>query len=182
MSSDRAKVAERIVSQEVNNLSLSSNEVKQNGCAACHVLFTLVEKMQMSETEAADLLTEILLSNPHRNDQFIEMVENIHMKQRLMGGGFSIKTREAKERFIDSNLKTVLAEFSADLVNYGLEIVLQKLLISSISLEIAQTIGVDYHAANEELHYYMRKKDQETHAQITDFINRFCQKANKSRI
>lgn len=182
MSSDREKTAERLISQEVNNLSSSSNEVKQNGCAACHVLFTLVDKMQMSETEAADLLAEILLSNPHLDDQFIEMVENIHMKQRLMGGGFSIKTREAKDRFIDSKLKTVLAEFSADLVNYGLEIVLRKLLISSISLEIAQTIGVDYHAANEELHYYMRKKDQETHAQITDFINRFCQKAKKSRI
>ena len=182
MSSDRAKVAERIISQEVNNLSLSSNEVKQNGCAACHVLLTLVEEMQMSETEAANLLTEILLSNPHLTDQFIEMVENIHMKQRLMGGGFSIKTREAKDRFIDSKLKTVLAEFFADLVNYGVDIVLRKLLMSSVSLEIAQTIGVDYHAANEELYYYMRKIDQETHAEITDFINRFCQKANRSKI
>jgi hypothetical protein len=182
MRSDREKEAERIISQEVNNVSMGSNEVKQNGCAACHVLFTLVDKIQMSETEAADLLTEILLSNPHLNDQFIEMVENIHMKQRLMGGGFSIKTREAKDRFIDSKLKTVLAEFSADLVNYGVDIVLRKLLMSSVSLEIAQTIGVDYHAANEELYYYMRKKDQETHEQITDFINRFCQKANRNRI
>jgi hypothetical protein len=182
MNSDRTKVAESIISQEVNNVSMGSNEVKQNGCAACHVLFTVVEKMQVSETEASDLLTEILLSNPRLNDQFIEMVENIHMKQRLMGGGFSIKTREAKDRFIDSNLKTVLAEFSADLVNYGVDIVLRKLLMSSVSLEIAQTIGVDYHAANEELYYYMRKKDQETHAQINDFVNRFCQKANRSRI
>jgi hypothetical protein len=182
MRSNREKEAEVLISQEVNNVSMGSNEVKQNGCAACHVLFTLVDKMQVSETEAADLLTEILLSNPQINDQFIEMVENIHMKQRLMGGGFSIKTREAKDRFIDSNLKTVLAEFSADLVNYGLDIVLRKLLMSSISLEIAQTIGVDYHAASEELYYYMRKKDQETHAQITDFINRFCQKANRSKI
>jgi hypothetical protein len=141
MSSDREKTAERLILQEVNNLSLGPNEVKQNGCAACHVLFTLADKMQISETEAADLLAEILLGNPHLNDQFIEMVENIHMKQRLMGGGFSMKTREAKDRFIDSNLKAVLAEFSADLVNYGLDIVLRKLLMSSISLEIAQTIG-----------------------------------------
>ena len=110
MSSDRTKVAESIISQEVNNVSMGSNEVKQNGCAACHVLFTLVDKMQVSETEAADLLAETLLINPQLDDQFIEMVENIHMKQRLMGGGFSIKTREAKDRFIDSNLKTVLAE------------------------------------------------------------------------
>ena len=94
MSSNREKEAESIISQEVNNVSMGSNEVKQNGCATCHVLFTLVDKIQVSETEAADLLAEILLSNPHLNNQFIEMVENIHMKQRLMGGGFSIKTRE----------------------------------------------------------------------------------------
>ena len=53
---------------------MGSNEVKQNGCAACHVLFTLVDKIQVSETEAADLLAEILLSNPHLNNQFIEII------------------------------------------------------------------------------------------------------------
>jgi hypothetical protein len=30
-------------------------------------------------------------------------------------------------------------------------------MISAIALEIAQNIGIDYHAATEELYYYMRK-------------------------
>jgi hypothetical protein len=94
------------------------------------------------------------------------MVENIHMKQRMMGVSFSIKMRESKDKYIDSNLRNVLSELSADLVNYGTDIVLRKLLITSISLEIAQNIGIDYHAATEELYYYMRKNDEDTHTRM----------------
>ena len=63
-----------------------------------------------------------------------------------MGVTFSIKTRESKDKFIDSNLRNVLSELSADIVNYGTDIVLRKLVITSISLEIAQNLGIDYHA------------------------------------
>jgi hypothetical protein len=31
------------------------------------------------------------------------MVEKVHMKERMMGIPFSIKTREAKDKFIDSS-------------------------------------------------------------------------------
>jgi hypothetical protein len=89
---------------------------------------------------------------------------------------FSIRTRESKDKYIDSNLKNVLSELSADLVNYGTDIVLRKLLILAISLEIAQNIGIDYHAATEELYYYMRKKDQDTHTKILEFIDRFYER------
>jgi hypothetical protein len=78
------------------------------------------------------------------------------------------------------NLRNVLSELSADLVNYGTDIVLRKLLIMSISLEIAQNIGIDYHAATEELYYYMRKKDQDTHTLILEFIDRFYEKIIRS--
>ena len=46
------------------------------------------------------------------------MVETIHMKQRMMGVTFSIKTREAKDRYVDSNFKNFLEELSIDLANY----------------------------------------------------------------
>ena len=62
------------------------------------------------------------------------MVETIHMKQRMMGTTFSIKTREAKDRYIDSNFKNFLEENSTDLANYDTDILLRKLLLSSISL------------------------------------------------
>ena len=43
------------------------------------------------------------------NDLLIEMVENIHMKQRMMAAGFSIKNREAKDKYIDTNFKNALS-------------------------------------------------------------------------
>jgi hypothetical protein len=165
--------AKKITLEEINNVKDNPSIIKANGCAACHVLFSLVDKMYVNESEASNILSQILFNDPHLNDSFIEMVENIHMKQRMMGMPFSIKTRESKDKYLDSNLKNVLSELSADLVNYGTDIVLRKLLITSISLEIAQNIGIDFHAATEELYYYMRKKDQDTHTRILEFIDKF---------
>ena len=50
--------------------------------------------------------------------------------------------------------------------NYGSEIVLRKLIMSQIALELPQNLGIDYHASTEELYYYMRKKDMETHTEL----------------
>jgi hypothetical protein len=46
-------------------------------------------------------------------------------------------------------------------------------MISAIALEIAQNIGIDYHAATEELYYYMRKNDDSTNALLLEFNDRF---------
>ena len=166
MDTEKEDAAEQIISQEVSAVANDPARIKENGCAACHVLFTLVGRMGLSETDAADLLTEVLLARPELNDRFIEMVENIHMKQRMMGGTFVIKTREAKDRYVDSQFKNALDELLGDTANYGSEIVLRKLVMSHIALEIAQNLGIDYHAATEELYYYMRKRDEETHAAL----------------
>ncbi|MGB7678361.1 MAG: hypothetical protein WBL49_06090 [Nitrososphaeraceae archaeon] len=166
-------IAKTITSEEINNVKNDPSIIKINCCAACHVLFSIVDKVHVNESEASDLLSEILYNDPQLNDSFIEMVENVHMKQRMMGIPFSIRTRESKDKYIDSNLRNVLSELSADLVNYGTDIVLRKLLITSISLEIAQNIGIDFHAATEELYYYMRKRDQDTHTRIWELIDKF---------
>jgi hypothetical protein len=173
-------IAKKITSEEINRVYTNPSTIKVNGCAACHVLFTIVDKMHVNESEASDLLSQILFHDPQLNESFIEMVEDVHMKQRMMGVPFSIKTRESKDKYIDSNLKNVLSELSSDLVNYGTDIVFRKLLIMSISLEIAQNLGIDYHAATEELYYYMRKKDQDTHARILEFIDGFYGKIVRS--
>lgn len=170
MDPEKERTAEQIISQEVDAVASDSTRVKENGCAACHVLFTLVGRMGLSETDAADLLTEVLLAKPELNDRFIEMVENIHMKQRRMGVTFAIKTREAKDRYIDSQFKNALDELLADTANYGVDIALRKLVMSYIALEIAQNLGIDYHAATEELYYYMRKRDEETHAAVMKLV------------
>ncbi len=170
MDAEKDNTAAQIISQEVNAVACDPARVRRNGCAACHVLFTLVGRMSLSETDAADLLTEVLLARPQLNDRFIDMVENIHMKQREMGVAFVIKPREAKDRYVNSQLKNALDELLGDTVNYGVDIVLRKLVMSYIALEIAQNLGIDYHAATEELYYYMRKRDEETHAAVMKLI------------
>jgi len=167
---EKERAAEQIISQEVEAVAQDSARVKENGCAACHVLFTLVGRMGLSETDAADLLTEVLLAKPELNDRFIEMVENVHMKQRMMGVTFVIKTRETKDRYIDSQFKSALDELLSDTAKYGVDIMLRKVIMSYIALEIAQNLGIDYHAATEELYYYMRKRDEETHAALMKLV------------
>ena len=170
MNAEKENVAEQIISQEVVAVVDDPAKVRENGCAACHVLFTLVRKMDLSETDAADLLSEVLLARPELNDRFIDMVESTHMKQRMMGVSFAIKTREAKDRYIHSQFKNTLDELLADTASYGVDIVLRKLVMSHIALGIAQNLGIDYHAATEELYYCMRKRDEETHAALMKLV------------
>lgn len=160
----------------MNNLVTNPSVIKQNGCAACHILFELANKMQISELDATDLLSQILLHDPNLNDAFVEMVEDIHMKRRMMAIPFVLKSRNAKDKCIDSNFKNFLEEKSSELVNYGYDLVLRKLLISAIALEIAQNIGIDYHAAMEELYHYMRKNDDQTNSALIEFGARLRRK------
>jgi hypothetical protein len=134
-------------------------------------LFKLVEALQLNESDAGDLLSQVLYEDPKLNDRFIEMIEKIHMKERLMGVQFSLKNREAKNRYIDANIKNVIAELSTDIKNYGLGLVLRKLLLSLISVQLAQNIGVDHHAATEELYYYM-KRSENTNEIVNEFISK----------
>ena len=171
--------AKGIISETISNIQQNPLIVKENGCAACHVLFTLSNEMKINEQEASDLLSEILFSDPELDLSFIEMVEKIHMKTRLMGAGFVLKNRDAKDAYIYSNFKNTLAELHSDLINYGPNIVLRKLLMSMISLEIAKNIGIDYHASTEELYYFMRKNDDETGSKLVEFMNQLYQRVDK---
>ena len=47
--------AKSIILQEIHQINSNTSKVKENGCAACHVLFTLVTKMQISEQDASEL-------------------------------------------------------------------------------------------------------------------------------
>lgn len=179
MDPEKERVAEQIISQEVDAVRADPSRVKGNGCAACHVLFTITGRMDISESDAADLLTEVLLEKPSLNDRFIEMVENIHMKQRMAGVTFAIKTREAKDRYIDSQFKNALDELFGDKVNFGVDLVLRKLVMVHIALQMAQDIGIDYHAATEELYYYMRKHDQETHDELMKLVTSMIRSAQR---
>jgi hypothetical protein len=88
------------------------------------------------------------------------------MKQRMIGLTFVLKSREEKDRRIDSQFKNTLNELLGDASHYGSEIILRKIIMSQIALELAQNLGRDYHASTKELYYYMRKKDVETHLNL----------------
>jgi hypothetical protein len=170
----RIEEAEHIIKNEISavtsNPSIIRGSNNNYGCAACHVLFKVKEIMKVSEQDAADLLSEVLLDNTPLNDQFISMVEQIHMKARMMGVTFAIKNREAKDRYIDANFKNTLNELVSDASVYGTELLMRKMILSQIALNIAQNLGIDYHAATEELYYYMRKNDMATHRELMQTI------------
>ena len=178
-TNDNHDILKNLIDQEINAVMMMPTRVRENGCVACHILFTLVNGMGISEASASDQLSEILTHDQNLNEKFIDVVERIHMKQRMMGVSFSLKNRDSKNRYIKSQMKDGLYELDIDLVNYGKDIVMRKLLITYLSLQLAQTIGIDHHAAKEELYYYMRTKDHETHTMLTEFMDRFYQRVCK---
>ncbi|VFJ13422.1 conserved protein of unknown function [Candidatus Nitrosocosmicus franklandus] len=99
------------------------------------------------------------------------MIEYIHMKRRMMGTIFALKTREAKDSYILSNLKNTLEELQSDMICYGVDIVLRKLLLTMIYLDIAKNIGIDHHASTEELYYVVRKHESRFHENIAEFMD-----------
>ena len=180
---DKSRIeAEQIIKNEISIVTNNPSIIKGNGCAACQVLFKIKELMQVSEQDAADLVSEVLMDNKPLNDEFISMVEEIHMKTRMMGNTFAIKTREAKDRYIDSNFKNTLSELTSDASVYGTEIVMRRLILSNIALNVAQNLGVDYHAAMEELYYYMRKKDIQTHEELIQSIRSLLTKRGVGKL
>src|SRR5215471_14019954 len=157
-TNDKHDIAKNLIEQETNTVMMMPTRVRENGCVACHILFTLVNRMGISEASAFDQLSEILIHDD--------------LCCRNMGVSFSLKNR-------DSKMKDGLYDLNIDLVNYGKDFVMRKLLITYLSLQLAQSIGIDHHAAKEELYYYMRTKDNETHTMLTEFMDHFYEKVCK---
>ena len=97
VTNDTNDVAKNIIEQDINAVLMTPTRLKENGCVACHILFTLVDRMKISEVEASDRLSEILFHDQNLNEVFIDIIERIHMKQRMMGVTFSLKNRESKK-------------------------------------------------------------------------------------
>ncbi|MDQ4012823.1 MAG: hypothetical protein M3146_03750 [Thermoproteota archaeon] len=53
--------------------------------------------------------------------------------------------------------------------------------MSQIALELAQNLGIDHHAATEELYYYMRKRNRETSTELMHIIKSIIDKTTKNR-
>jgi hypothetical protein len=149
------------------------------GCVACHMIFTLKEKIDSSEQNAADLLSEVLTHDPILNREFIDIVEQIHMNERHLGKSFALRERESKDNYLEAYFSNVLDELTSDLITSSHQIILRKLLLSYLALYLAQTLGVDYHAATEEL-YYLLRKDDSKNSKISQLIAKFESKIKTS--
>lgn len=169
--------AEAVIRETLDQIKKHEIELHQ-GCVACHVIFSLTQKSGRSEQDAADLMAEVLTGDPELNSELIETVEQIHMTERGMGGAFPARERESKDSYLEAYLTNVLDELASDLQHATHDVILRKLLLSDMSLYIAQTIGVDYHAATEEL-YYLLRKDDGKNSKIAHIIARFEEKLKK---
>lgn len=167
-----------------NHIRTTLDEIKKHeielhgGCVACHVIFSLKQKSGRSEQDAADVLSEILTHDSKLNAEFIDVVEQIHMRERGLGGTFAARERQSKDSYLETYFSNVLDELTSDLHFTSHGIILRKLLLSYLGLYLAQTIGVDYHAATEEL-YYLLRKDDSKNSKITQLISKFEEKIKK---
>lgn len=143
-------------------------------------MFSLKSKLNSSEQDCADLVSQILSEDPKLNEEFVETVEQIHMKERGLGDSFTMRERESKDSYLDAYFVNVLDELGSDLVQHSSDILLRKLLLAYLSLYIAQTIGVDYHAATEELYYILRKNEKKN-LQLDEFIEKLENKIRQRR-
>ncbi len=95
-----------------------------------------------------------------------------------MGGAFAARERESKDSYLEAYFSNVLDELASDLHFASHDVILRKLLLSYLALYLAQTIGVDYHAATEEL-YYLLRKDDAKNSKIAHLIAKFEDKIKK---
>ena len=171
--------AEDLIKEIIEKIKNHEIELHQ-GCVACHVIFSLKQKSGRSEQDAADLLSDVLTHNSKLNAEFIDVVEQIHMKERGLGTDFVSRKRDSKDNYLQTYFANVLDELTSDLQFASYDIILRKLLLSYLSLYLAQTIGVDYHAATEEL-YYLLRKDDSKNSSIAQLVAKFEEKIKKQK-
>lgn len=169
--SDPIRRGKEIIENEIEALRVGSMEIK-DGCVACHVIFTMVKKLGTSEQDAADLLSQVLTNDTVLNDEFIDVVESIHMGSRMKAMSFYKRSRESKDRYIESYFKNALTELQSDAAQHGADMALRKVVLNYLSSYLAQTLGIDFHASTEEL-YYILRKHEDFDNYLQDFLHKF---------
>jgi hypothetical protein len=131
--------ARSFIKEELERIKKHEVELHQ-GCVACYVISSLKEKQGHSEQDSADLLSDTLTHDPTLNQEFIDMVEQIRMKERNLGGVFAVRERESKDSYLEAYFSNVLDELSSDLQFLSHPAILRKLLLSYLSVYLAQTM------------------------------------------
>ena len=176
--SDPILRGKEIIEKEIRTLRVGGMEIK-DGCVACHMIFTMVNRLGTNEQNAADLLSQVLTDYPVLNDEFICVVEDIHMRSRMKALNFYKRSREAKDRYVESYFKNALTELQTDSRKHVAGVALRKIVLNYLSGYLAQTLGIDFHASTEEL-YYILRKHEDLDEYLEDFLRRFVQELKTS--
>ncbi|MGH9877443.1 MAG: hypothetical protein ACRD5H_07375 [Nitrososphaerales archaeon] len=169
--SDPVDKGKEIIENEIRVLHNTGMEIK-DGCVACHVIFAIANRLGTNEQDAADLLSQVLTSYPTINEEFINIVEDVHMRSRTKALNFYSRSREAKDRYVESYFKNALTELHTDAAKHGANTALRKIVLNYLSAYLAQTLGIDFHASTEELYYVLRKYEDFDNY-LEDFLGRF---------
>jgi hypothetical protein len=172
-------IAKEIIEDRIMSVKRGCVDLR-NGCVACHVIFTLANKLQLNESDAADMLTQVLTNDLSLNDEFINVVEDIHMRSRMLATHFCNRNREDKDKYIESYFRNALSELQSDITSHNAEVALRRLVLNYLSIYLAQTLGVVHHAAMEEMYYLLRKK-QDFDSYLDSSIMRLVKELNRDR-
>lgn len=162
------QIAREIIEERIRAVKSGSVDLR-NGCVACDTIFTLVNKLKTNESDAADMLTQVLTNDPKLNDEFIATVEDIHMGSRMLATHFYNRSREDKDKYIESYFRNALSELQSDITNHDAVIALRRLVLNYLSVYLAQTLGVDHHAAMEEM-YHLLRKNQDFDSYLDSYV------------
>ncbi len=144
-----------------------------DSCIPCNIIFKIAKELGISENDAAEILSNTLANDRILYEQFIEVMENVHMGVRKKALNFYNKSRESKDRYLELYIRNAITELNDDKIRYGKDILLRRLVLNYLSAYLAQTLGLDFHASSEEIYYALRKSNS-----LEDFINQFIASIN----
>jgi len=73
---DQIDSAKKIIGSEITNVNSNSLLIKSGGCASCHILFKLIESLSLNESDATDLLSEVLYQDAQLNERITVFIHN----------------------------------------------------------------------------------------------------------
>lgn len=176
---DSLQVARTVIKEALGSIRDGDVDLK-NSCVVCHVIFALANRTNSNESDAADIMTQVLSNDLQLNDEFIDVVEQVHMKSRLHAVEFSNRNRSDKDGYVESFLRNALSELRSDMEVHGGSLTLRRLILNYLSVYLAQTLGVDHHAAMEEM-YYLLRKNQELDTYLDAHVVRLMKRLNRER-
>jgi len=83
---DQLDSARKVIDLEITGVISNSSLIKNGGCASCHILFKLIETLSLNESDAADLLSEVLYQHPQLNERITVFIFNNISKNMFVYG------------------------------------------------------------------------------------------------